>query len=186
MSTVCATMRCPTIIALCCIFILIIAACTDNPPHLGQANDTAGAEARALSSDLPSPTDPKDDVAFLGMWNYDPTKGHSDAEARGVLIIEGRCVYIAYADVERVGNKTTVTKLHDTRTFVSLPKAQTRYDPVEGLIWVGTSGPMRHGDIVALGGGHGGRKSAERVHGGACPSDDLFTASSMRPLPVTE
>ena len=131
------------------------------PDHLSQA----GCK--------PVPLDP-----FAGMWYYDEEVSFHQAEVEGILLIKEPCVYVI-RDFGWLFPSTPLEELPDpVRTFVELPRDQTRYDPDTKSIWVHDDGPMVSGDRVEIGGGGFAQALPD-----ACSADvgDIFTATSMHP-----
>ena len=90
---------------------------------------------------------------LAGMRDYQ--EGGPGYPIEGILLIEGRCVYIL-DDYSRYFDDGIFEVSPDSvRIFLVLPRDKTRYDPDTKSIWVHDHGPMKSGDLVKLTGVRG-------------------------------
>lgn len=171
------------------IALIAVTGCSgdsNRPTSDGMMEDVAQAVQTASPAPHPVQTTSSKNVitpdVFAGMWDYDEGDPFPDAQLQGLLLIEGPCVYVVddYAwNLLLPGRPPKEEELPDpVRVFVSLPRAQTSYDPESETIWVGDQGPMTSGDRVTAGGG-----GFDRVPPDACSVDDdgVFIANVMGP-----
>ena len=166
-------------------FLGAVAGCSGG--NLG-ADDRPSDAARAEPLAVPVETAPPDESfvsdPFAGMWDLEwPTH---DAEAEGILLIEGPCVYIL-DDFTRLLPGMPLEELPEPELiFVELPRRQTRYDSETQSIWVHDEGPMTNGDRVQVGGSFASSSlfagSGSTIPPDICSSDaSVWNANSMSP-----
>ena len=117
--------------------------------------------------------------AFAGLWDYDEEAPFHTANVKGILSIEGSCVYVM-DDYAWLFPGMQLEELPEpVKIFVNLPRDQIQYDPDTESIWVFNEGPMTSGDRVEMIGGGVGPNLP-----GACSTDidRAFNAKSMTPL----
>ena len=171
------------------IALIAVTGCSSDsnrPTNDGMMEDVAQAVPTASPAPHPVQTTSSKNVIapdiFAGMWDYDEEELFHQAQLQGLLLIEGSCVYVVddYAwSLLLPGRPPEEEGLPDpVRVFVSLPRAQTRYDSDTETIWVGDQGPMTSGDRVTAGGG-----GFDRVPPDVCSADDdgIFIANVMEP-----
>lgn len=147
---------------------------TSNVPSSGgvQAASTSGPMRTGSSEGVFIPAD------FVGMWDYYEGVDVLHAALRGVLLVEGPCVYII-DDREGYPERPLEDMPEPTVYFIELPRNRTWYDPDTQSIWSWDHGPMTNGDRVVVGGG-GGYANPPDV---CSDADSVWFGSGMSPAP---
>lgn len=117
--------------------------------------------------------------ALAGLWDYDEEAPFHTANIKGVLSIEGSCVYVI-DDYAWLFPSMPLEELPEpVKIFVNLPRDQIQYDPDTESIWVLDEGPMTSGDRVEMVGGGVGLNPPD-----ACSTDvdRAFNVKNMTPL----
>ena len=83
---------------------------------------------------------------LAGLWNYDEDAPSPGYLWEGTLLIEEPCVYV----IDDGPIDMSLEQQSKSRTFIELPRDQTRYDLDSQSIWVHSQGPMTNGDQVEL------------------------------------
>ena len=143
--------------------LIAVAGCSGDSNRLasdGTMEDVAQAAPTASPAPQPVQTTLSENVIvpdiFVGMWDYNEEEPFHNAEAQGILLIEGPCVYIIHDHI--IYDYPWIPPPSEDppdpiRIFLELPRDQTSYDPDTETIQVHDQGPMASGDRVVAGGG---------------------------------
>lgn len=155
------------VVAMSVVMLVLIAGCSSDNGSLDQSRSEGAAQIAPESVELQEEWTENVLIPaeFAGMRDYSDMG--SAADLKGVLLIEGPCVYI----IEELPEPT--------RVFVELPRDRTWYAPDTESIWSHDYGPMISGDRVLAGGG--GRNGTPPD---VCSADVeyVFVASHMAPI----
>ena len=155
------------VVALLAMTLVLVVGCSSDNDSSGQSMPESVAQIAPENIDLQEEW--TEDILipadFAGMRDY--SEMGPAADLRGVLLVEGPCVYIIEESPE------------PTRVFVELPRNLTWYAPNTESIWSHDYGPMINGDrVLAVGGGRYG------THPDVCSAEVeyVFVASYMAPI----